>query len=381
MLRKINLRKILIGMFAFSILLSGCTNTPGEVQLRETEVAFAEMLNQTSTALAMPPTEIPTEVIPPTEVVEPTVRVLPTQLRYPQATATAQPTVAQAVNPGVASGNKAQLVTMVPGNNQTARVSQTFTLTFTLKNAGTTVWTNAFKAVHTGGTKMSATDSAPMSGNVASGASGTITFHMVAPKDKGTYTQNFNFIDPWNAVILPLSFTVVVGDSGTIPQSGTITPSITVTRTGTPMGHFEYMCSDPARSIQQGQGCDTFCQVTFPQRLNCYVMGVLNPTATSTPNIAVTQAIAATQAAATQAMVATQAAATLQAQQQSIAQTQQSIIQTETALAQPPATETPMPVPTNTAPPPPTDEPIATEDPDNSQNPGPEDGGIINEEG
>ena len=368
MLKKINLRKILIGMFAFSILLFGCTNTPGEVQLRETEVAFAEMLNQTSTALAMPPTEISTEVIPPTEVMEPTVRVLPTQLRYPQATATAQPTVAQAVKPGVASGNKAQLVTMVPGNNQTARVSQTFTLTFTLKNAGTTVWTNAFKAVHTGGTKMSATDSAPMSGNVASGASGTITFHMVAPKDKGTYTQNFNFIDPWNAVILPLSFTVVVGDSGTIPQSGTITPSITVTRTGTPMGHFEYMCSDPQRSIQQGQGCDTFCQVSFPQRLNCYVMGVLNPTATSTPNIAVTQAIAATQAAAT-----------LQAQQQSIAQTQQSIIQTETALAQPPATETPIPVPTDTPPVPATDEPIATEDPDNGQNPDPEDGGIINE--
>lgn len=378
MLRKINLRKILIGMFAFSILLSGCTNTPGEVQLRESEVAFAEMLNQTSTALAMPPTEIPTEVIPPTEVMEPTVRVLPTQLRYPQATATAQPTVAQAIKPGVASGNKAQLVTMVPGNNQTARVSQSFTLTFTLKNDGTTVWTNAFKAVHTGGTKMSATDSAPMSGNVASGASGTITFHMVAPKDKGTYTQNFNFIDPWNAVILPLTFTVVVGDSGTIPQSGTITPSITVTRTGTPMGHFEYMCSDPARSIQQGQGCDTFCQVTFPQRLNCYVMGVLNPTATSTPNTVVTQAFEATQAAAT-----------LQAQQQSIAQTQQAVYQTETALAQPPATETPIPAPTDTPIPAPTDTPSIpptdtpsippTEDPGNNQNPNPDDGGIINE--
>ncbi len=378
MLRKINLRKILIGMFAFSILLSGCTNTPGEVQLRESEVAFAEMLNQTSTALAMPPTEIPTEVIPPTEVMEPTVRVLPTQLRYPQATATAQPTVAQAIKPGVASGNKAQLVTMVPGNNQTARVSQSFTLTFTLKNDGTTVWTNAFKAVHTGGTKMSATDSAPMSGNVASGASGTITFHMVAPKDKGTYTQNFNFIDPWNAVILPLTFTVVVGDSGTIPQSGTITPSITVTRTGTPMGHFEYMCSDPARSIQQGQGCDTFCQVTFPQRLNCYVMGVLNPTATSTPNTIVTQAFEATQAAAT-----------LQAQQQSIAQTQQAVYQTETALAQPPATETPIPAPTDTPIPAPTDTPSIpptdtpsippTEDPGNNQNPNPDDGGIINE--
>lgn len=378
MLRKINLRKILIGMFAFSILLSGCTNTPGEVQLRESEVAFAEMLNQTSTALAMPPTEIPTEVIPPTEVMEPTVRVLPTQLRYPQATATAQPTVAQAIKPGVASGNKAQLVTMVPGNNQTARVSQSFTLTFTLKNDGTTVWTNAFKAVHTGGTKMSATDSAPMSGNVASGASGTITFHMVAPKDKGTYTQNFNFIDPWNAVILPLTFTVVVGDSGTIPQSGTITPSITVTRTGTPMGHFEYMCSDPARSIQQGQGCDTFCQVTFPQRLNCYVMGVLNPTATSTPNTVVTQAFEATQAAAT-----------LQAQQQSIAQTQQAVYQTETALAQPPATETPIPAPTDMPIPAPTDTPSIpptdtpsippTEDPGNNQNPNPDDGGIINE--
>lgn len=380
MVKKLNLGKILIGIVVCSLVLSGCTNTPGEVHVRETEDAFAEMLNQTSTALAMPPTEVPTEVIIPTEILEPTVRVLPTQLRYPAATATAQATVAQALKPGVASGNKAELVTMIPGNNQTARFSQPFTLTFTLKNTGTTVWTNAFKAIHTGGTKMSATDSAPMSGNVASGATGTITFHMIAPKDKGTYTQNFNFIDPWNAVILPLTFTVVVGDSGTIPQSGTITPSVTVTRTGTPMGHFEYMCSDPQRSIQQGQGCDTFCQVSFPQRLNCYVMGVLNPTATSTPSTAATQA--AGQAAATQAAAQTQAAgqaATLQAQQEFIAQTQQALAQTQTAQAQPPAIATPTPQEPDTPTPPVNDEPIETEEPGSGENPNPDDSGIINE--
>ena len=125
-------------------------------------------------------------------------------------TATAAATVAAAAPAAGGSGNRAELISMVPNNQQTARVSQAFQLTFTLKNTGTTVWTPNYKVVHVGGTKMSATDAAPLNGNVGNGQTGTATFYMTAPKDKGTYTQNFNFIDPWNAVILPLSLTIVV---------------------------------------------------------------------------------------------------------------------------------------------------------------------------
>ena len=320
---------VCLAAFVTILNLAGCTNTPDGVIVRESETAFVDMLNQTSTALSIPPTETFTE-LPPTAEFTATVRVLPTQLRYPAPTATAAATVAAVVPAAGAAGNKAELISMVPNNQQTARVSQAFQLTFTLKNTGTTVWTPNYKVVHVGGTKMSATDAASLNGNVGNGQTGTATFYMTAPKDKGTYTQNFNFIDPWNAVILPLSLTIVAGDSGTIPQVGTLTPTITVTRTGTPMGHFEYMCSDPARSIQQGQGCDTFCQVSFPQRLNCYVMGVLNPTATSTiaatptPNLALTQAVAATQTAMSD-LIGTQTA---------VAAAAQSVAATETAIAQ-----------------------------------------------
>lgn len=282
--------KISVLFIIFAVALSACTHTPPVVQEQATFVMDTAAANLTSTALLAPPTDIPTEV-PTMAQMTPTVRVLPTQLRYGAPTVASVPTIA-AVAPAVtagAVGNKAELISTVPNNNQTARYNQTFTLTFTLKNTGTSIWTNQYKAIHTGGTKMSTTDSAPMSGNIGNGMSGTITFTMVAPKDKGAYTQNFNFIDPWNAVILPLTFTVIVSDQGNIPQANTLTPTVAPTRTGTQMSHFEYMCSDQQRSIQQGDGCDTFCLVTQPYRNPCYIRGVINPTATAKPAATATQ--------------------------------------------------------------------------------------------
>lgn len=329
--------KIALILIAAVVAFSACTHTPVVVHEQETAVMETAAANLTATALLAPPTEIPTE-IPAAVEMTPTVRVLPTQLRYGEPTVASIPTAANVVSTVGVVGNKAELISTAPNNNQTARYNQTFTLTFTLKNVGSSIWTNQYKAIHTGGTKMSVTDSAPMSGNVGNGMSGTITFSMVAPKDKGTYTQNFNFIDPWNAVILPLTFTVIVSDQGNIPQANTLTPTIAPTRTGTQMSHFEYMCSDEQRSIQQGEGCDTFCLVTQPYRNPCYIRGVLNPTATAkpadtaTPVPTQTTAPTATPNAAQTSEAATQAAQQ-EAEATAAAQTAEAFAATQTAQA------------------------------------------------
>ena len=51
--------------FVTILNLAGCANTPDGVSVRESETAFVDMLNQTSTALSIPPTETFTE-LPPT---------------------------------------------------------------------------------------------------------------------------------------------------------------------------------------------------------------------------------------------------------------------------------------------------------------------------
>lgn len=63
--------------FVTILNLAGCANTPDGVSVRESETAFVDMLNQTSTALSIPPTETFTE-LPPTAEFTATVRVLPT---------------------------------------------------------------------------------------------------------------------------------------------------------------------------------------------------------------------------------------------------------------------------------------------------------------
>lgn len=310
----------------FLILLSGCTNTPENVAQRETDAVGTVIVSITETAAAMPPTET---VIPPTPTlhVTATPMILPTILRYQE---TATPALATGLTPSSGNFNAGTLVTLSPASNSSVRPNQTFNLSVVVENTGTTIWTPSYRFVHSSGTQMSYATSYPLSTTVANGFQTTVNFYMISPTDYGTYTQTWNLLDAYDAIVMSVSFNLTVGDTSNVTLAPTMTGTITLTQATQYANQMDYMCSDLERSVQQGQGCEDYCKIYNPQKVNCYYLGTLNPTATATANQAETQNAAAAQtqaAAAQQTQVAAQ-----QTQAAAAQQTQDAAIPTQEAL-------------------------------------------------
>lgn len=262
-------------------ILSACSNTPDNTTLRNTAVMLTQEAIVQETIAAMPPTDTP---VPPTAT-EPlpvhtfTPIVLPTRLRY-ETTAT----IGSAA--GISGGglfNKGEVVSYSPATNSAVNPKQTFILNIVLKNTGTTIWNETYRVVHAGGTKMAYLDSYPVNAQVAQNGTFTLSMYMTAPEVFGNYTQNWNLVDMYNAIVMSFSYNLIVGQNSQITSVPSMTATITSTRQAGQQSQLEYMCSDSARSIQQGQGCADFCRVHYPFRSPCYVLGTINPTITLTP--------------------------------------------------------------------------------------------------
>ncbi|GEM_PF-660631 len=253
------------------IVLSGCINTPENVAQRETDAVATVFSVLTETAAALPPTETPIPASPTADVTA-TPIILPTILRYPE-TAPAIPVVVNPTTTVVSKiYNAGTFVSFNPVTNSSIKPEKSFNLEIRLRNTGTTIWNNTFKLVNSGGTALSTNSSVALSANVAYGGEITVTLPIVSPKNHGTYTQSWNLVDSYNAVVMSLSYNLIVGNFTDVP----------VVQTTKYSSQLDYMCSDANRSIQQGQGCEDYCIRYNPQKLNCYYRGTLNPTATPT---------------------------------------------------------------------------------------------------
>ncbi len=132
---------------------------------------------------------------------------------------------------------------------------------------------------------MSYATSYPLTGDVASGGTYTASIYMTAPENYGTYTQTWTLVDAYNATVLTFSYNVIVGTTSVITSVPTLTPTITLTSQATAYSsQLDYMCSDAARSIEQGQGCEDYCKIANPYKSPCYYRGTINPTATNVPS-------------------------------------------------------------------------------------------------
>lgn len=262
-------------------VLSACSNTPDNATLRNTAVILTQEAIVQETIAAMPPADTP---VPPTAT-EPlpvytfTPIVLPTRLRY-ETTATIG---SVAGTSGGGLFNKGEVVSYSPATNSAVNPKQTFILNIVLKNTGTTIWNETYRVIHAGGTKMAYLDSYPVNAQVAQNGTFTLSMYMTAPEVFGNYTQNWNLVDMYNAIVMSFSYNLIVGQNSQITSVPSMTATITATNQAGQQSQLEYMCSDSARSIQQGQGCADFCRVYYPFRSPCYVLGTLNPTITLTP--------------------------------------------------------------------------------------------------
>ncbi len=282
------MKKIILSIFlclSLALPLGSCSNTPYDVIIRNTDDAATEQISQAETIAAMPFTDTPEPTLTSTVSNETaTPIILPTVLRYG---ATPTPTLSTSGTTGgsTTAADAATLVSFSPISNTTVLANQTFYLTITLQNTGTTTWNTSYKLIHYGGTQLAFSKSYPLANAVAVNGNYTASIYMTAPASFGTYTSNWYLADAYGTAFFYFSYVLTVGDHTSLTSVVTYTPTITTTPvvSSTPHSYFDYMCSSAELSLQQGQGCEEFCKVTKPYKTGCYYNGILNPTATPIP--------------------------------------------------------------------------------------------------
>lgn len=282
------MKKTILSVFLILLTilpLASCSNTPYDVIIRNTDNAATEQISQQETVAAMPPTNSPEPTLT-SALSDMTVTpiILPTTLRY---ASTATPTVSgsSSSTSSTTTADAATLISFSPASNTTVLPNQVFYLTINLKNTGTTTWSTSYDLVFYSGTQLAYSKSYPLTSAVAVSGTYTASLYMIAPSATGTYTSSWYLADAYGNPFFYFSYVLVVGDYTSLTSVATYTPTITTTPAVTTTAHsyFDYMCSSAELSLQQGQGCEEFCKVTSPYKLNCYYNGTLNPTATTVP--------------------------------------------------------------------------------------------------
>lgn len=138
---KIMKQVLMLFLLSGLLLLSACSRSEAtpttDPALIFTQAAETVAAGLTQTAASMH-TATPTVTLPPTSTPEPTQAVTPTSAVSP--TATIPPT---ATRPSVA--DRADFVSQSPLDGTVMYPEQPFTLTWTVKNVGTTTWTTAYQ--------------------------------------------------------------------------------------------------------------------------------------------------------------------------------------------------------------------------------------------
>jgi hypothetical protein len=95
------------------------------------------------------------------------------------------PTATKAAAPPPATGDKGLWVSQSPVDKTKIQKSATFTMTYVIKNTGTTTWTTKYALRFYAGSQMSGPNDTNLIKDVPPGESAVITFTMVAPDTAG----------------------------------------------------------------------------------------------------------------------------------------------------------------------------------------------------
>jgi hypothetical protein len=196
----------LIGVLLSLLGLAACiaatpTISPtADVNLLRTEVA-ATVFAQVAQDLALTPSATsspaPTATVPPT----PTPTQAPAELSPEPVVTTATPSEA---TPEEGYGNKAEWVSQSVADKTTFAPGETFTMTWTLKNTGTTTWTPDYFFRFYSGDPFGQSREVLLGQEVLTGDTVDINLEMRTPATQGTYTSVWvmstanrsNFKDP-----------------------------------------------------------------------------------------------------------------------------------------------------------------------------------------
>jgi len=176
---------IVIGLLMTLLWLAACgptapTSTPTpDLNPFRTEVA-ATVLAQVTQALALTPSATPT--------LAPTATQEPTEAPDPTASLTVDPTSG---TPSSGTENRAAWVSQSVADDTTFAPGETFTMSWRLRNAGTSAWTGAYVFRFYSGNDFGAPEEIMIEQGVAPGAEIEISVEMQAPASPGSYRSDW----------------------------------------------------------------------------------------------------------------------------------------------------------------------------------------------
>jgi hypothetical protein len=213
----------LIGTLLSLICLAACasslpTATPTiDLNPFRTEVA-ATVLAQVSQTLAAKPSATPI----PSSTATQTPAVTPTQPASPSPQATGSP---PAGTPEAESANLAQWVSQSIADDSILAPGETFTITWRLKNVGSTTWTAAYLLRFYSGDPFGALKEAPLGREVLPGETVDISLRMKAPTTPGDHRTDWVLSDEKRSNFKqPVFLKIVVSKLVTPAPTATTTP-------------------------------------------------------------------------------------------------------------------------------------------------------------
>ena len=229
-------RKIIAGFaIGFVLLLSAAcssaatpTSSPTvDMNPFRTEVA-STVLAQVSRNLALTPS--PTQCLCPTETLEPTSTAATTQslptiiVPGPQGSGT----------PGTETINLAEWVSQTVSDGTVFEPGETFIITWTMKNAGTSTWTPNYMLRYFSGNAFGAPQEIFLDRDVLPGETVDIAIAMQAPTVPGDYRSDWVMADPFRSNFkTPVYLEITVARPPTATPTATVTPTATRTPTTT----------------------------------------------------------------------------------------------------------------------------------------------------
>jgi uncharacterized lipoprotein YajG len=178
-----------IGALLSLLWLAACasqvpTSTPTlDLNPVRTEVAATVLAQVTQALMRTPsvtPLPSPTATLPSTST--------PTQVASPSSTVASTLSV---TTPVTGTENLAQWVSQTVADNTIFTPSQTFTMTWTLKNVGNSTWTAGYMLRYYSGDTFNAPKEIPLGREVLPGGTVDIVIHMRAPAKIGSYRSDW----------------------------------------------------------------------------------------------------------------------------------------------------------------------------------------------
>jgi len=187
-MKKNTITKIFIaGSLGLILLLSACSTATPTVSPDEIKTGIAQTVayDFTRTAIARP-TDTPTPLPTPTNTATP---ITPTIAITNTPVSTQLPT-------SLPGGQDAGVwVSSNPADETNITAGQTFDVTVTLMNTGTTTWTTAYAIKFASGERMGASESINMPIEVPPEKSVTLTVHFTAPTTGGKVRSNWQIVN------------------------------------------------------------------------------------------------------------------------------------------------------------------------------------------